>query len=145
MPKLSRRRSNDSPQESWRIFYGDVSVGWIGLRSGVPSNANQWGWRCGFYPGMERGQHRDGSAPTFELARRRFLSAWSQTLPTLHEAAFKAYRREHAFHKWRRRMWDEGLKMPTQLASGRSECFCGVAINLKNTEQHVYKKHMDPK
>jgi hypothetical protein len=40
---------------------------------------------------------------------------------------------------------DEGLKMPTQLASGRSKCFCGAEINLENTEQHVYKKHMDLK
>ena len=35
--------------------------------------------------------------------------------------------------------------MPTQLAGGQSKCFCGAAINLKNTEQHVYKKHMDLK
>jgi hypothetical protein len=96
MSKLCRRRSKDSLQESWQIFYGDVPVGWIGIRSGVSGNANQWGWKCGFYPGMEPGQHRDGSASTFEQARRRFLSAWRQTLPTLDEAAFEPYRREHA-------------------------------------------------
>ena len=143
MPSLTRRRSNDIPQDSWRIFYGDVPVGWIGIRSGVPVNVAQWGWRCGFYPGMEPGQHRDGSANTFRSARAAFLFAWRQVLPSLGEANFEAYRREHAFHRWRRRMWDEGLKMPTQLASGQSKCFCGVAINLENTEQHVYRKHMD--
>jgi hypothetical protein len=145
MPSLTRRRSNDIPQDSWRIFYGDVPVGWIGIRSGVPVNVAQWGWRCGFYPGMEPGQHRDGSANTFRSARAAFLFAWRQVLPHLGEANFEAYRREHAFHKWRRRMWDEGLKMPTQLASGQSKCFCGAAINLENTEQHVYEKHMDLK
>jgi hypothetical protein len=92
MSKLSRRRSKDSPQESRQIFYGDVPVGWIGVRSGVPTKAHQWGWKCGFYPGMEAGQHRDGSATSFKLARRHFLSVWRQILPTLDGAAFEAYR-----------------------------------------------------
>ena len=69
---------------------------------------------------MEPGQHRDGSANTFRSARAAFLFAWRQVLPSLAEANFEAYRREYAFHKWRRRMWDEGLKLPTQLASGQS-------------------------
>ncbi len=94
---------------------------------------------------MEPGQHRDGSAATFKGARAAFLFAWRQVLQSLGKANFEAYRREHAFQKWRHRMWSEGLKMPTQLASGRSKCFCGAAINLENTEQHVCKKHMDLK
>jgi hypothetical protein len=40
-------------------------------------------------------------------------------------------------------MWKEGRKLPAQLASGRSECFCGAPIDLGNTEEHVYKAHMD--
>ena len=143
MLNLTRRRSNDSPQESWRIFYGDVPVGWIGIRSGVPVGVARWGWRCGFYPGMEQGRYRDGSAATFKGARAAFLFAWRQVLQSLGKANFEAYRRDQPFHKWRHRMWSEGLKMPTQLASGRSKCFCGAAINLENTEQHVYRKHMD--
>ncbi len=145
MSKLSRRRSKDSPQESWRILYGDVPIGWIGIRAGVPTGADQWGWKCGFYPGMEPGTHRDGSEPTFEQARRKFLFAWRQILPTLDDATFEAYRRSRAFHKWKYRMWNEGQQLPTQLASGRSKCFCGAAIDLENTSQHVYEAHMDLK
>jgi len=145
MPALTRRRSNDSPQESWHIFYGDVPVGWIGIRSGVPVGLDLWGWRCGFSPGMEPGQQCDGSAATFKSARTAFLFAWRHVLPHLGEANFEAFRRDRAFHKWKRRMWDEGVKLPTQLASGRSKCFCGAAINLENTEQHVYEKHMATK
>jgi hypothetical protein len=48
-------------------------------------------------------------------------------------------------HRLMPRMWDEGVKLPTQSASGESKCFCGAAINLENTEQHVYKKQMDLK
>jgi hypothetical protein len=135
MPNLTRRRANDSPQESWRIFYDDVPVGWIGIRSGVPVGVARWGWRCGFYPGMEPAQHRDGSAATFKGARAAFLFAWRQVLQSLGKANFEAYRREHAFPQVEATHVGRG----PEIASGRSKCFCGAAINLENTEQHVYK------
>jgi hypothetical protein len=50
MPVLTRRRSKDAHAESWQIFYGDVQVGTIGIRAGVPVDVDQWGWSCGFYP-----------------------------------------------------------------------------------------------
>jgi hypothetical protein len=39
MPALTRRRDPDASRESWRIFYGDVHVGTIGIRAGIPVNA----------------------------------------------------------------------------------------------------------
>jgi hypothetical protein len=36
MPALTRRRSKDARAEGWPIFYGDVQVGTIGIRAGVP-------------------------------------------------------------------------------------------------------------
>jgi hypothetical protein len=67
MPTLTRRRhQSSSGQEVWRIRYGDVQVGMIAERSGVPVDADQWGWACGFYPGVEPAQHRQGSAATFD-------------------------------------------------------------------------------
>ena len=41
MPALIRRRSKDAHAESWQIFYGDVQVGTIGKRSGVPVDVDQ--------------------------------------------------------------------------------------------------------
>ena len=41
MPALTRRRSKDAPAESWQIFYGDVQVGTIGIRAGVPVDVDQ--------------------------------------------------------------------------------------------------------
>ena len=46
MPALTRRREKDRHQESWRIYFGDVQVGWIGERAGVPKGVDQWGWSC---------------------------------------------------------------------------------------------------
>ena len=51
MPVLTRRRTPDARQESWQVYYGDVRVGTIAMRSGNPTDTYSWGWRCGFYPG----------------------------------------------------------------------------------------------
>jgi hypothetical protein len=49
MVMLTRRRDPDAGQESWLVYYGDVHVGTIGVRSGIPHDQVPWGWRCGFY------------------------------------------------------------------------------------------------
>jgi hypothetical protein len=72
MPSLTRRRSDDTHRESWVVYYGDVPVGTIGKRAGVPVKVDQWGWSCGFYPGLHPGQHQYGSAEDFEAARAGF-------------------------------------------------------------------------
>src|SRR5260370_11632558 len=66
MPALTRRRAKDAHQECWHIFYGDVHVGTITERAGVPHDVDQWGWDCGFYPVTHRLEHADGTAVTLE-------------------------------------------------------------------------------
>ena len=44
MPALTRRRSTDAPDECWHVFYGDVRVGTIALRTGMPPGEDPWGW-----------------------------------------------------------------------------------------------------
>ena len=44
MPVLTRRRSRDARQEVWHVFYGDVRVGLLGERAGVPVDVDQWGF-----------------------------------------------------------------------------------------------------
>jgi hypothetical protein len=39
-------------------------------------------------------------------------------------------------------MWDAGLKLPTQVADGRSTCFCGAAIGIADTESYVSAEHI---
>ena len=63
MPALTRRRSKGRHAESWQIFYGDVQIGTIGIRAGVPVDVDQWGWSCGFYPRSHPLEH--GTAGTF--------------------------------------------------------------------------------
>jgi len=108
MPALTRRRIPNDHSEVWRIFYGDIPVGTIGIRSGVPVNVDQWGWSCGFSPGLNPGQHQDGSAASFDLARAAFEETWNALLPQILESAFDEYRRHRAFQSWKRRMWAEG-------------------------------------
>jgi hypothetical protein len=76
MPQLTRRRSPDAPEECWHVFYGDVRVGTIAIRSGIPHDEDPWEWNCGFYPGSHPGEHRSGTAATFDEARAEFERAW---------------------------------------------------------------------
>jgi hypothetical protein len=92
---LTRRRDPDANAESWRIYYGDVRIGWIGLRAGVAVDVDQWGWSL--YPGTEPDQHSGGTAQTFKAARAAFRKAWRELLPTLTEANFQTWRYQRDF------------------------------------------------
>jgi hypothetical protein len=67
MHALTRRRDREAHAESWHVYYGDVRVGTIGMRAGVPVDADQWALRLlsghGQSPTSKRhGQHVQGSA-----------------------------------------------------------------------------------
>jgi hypothetical protein len=141
MPALSRRRDPDAREECWLIHYGDVHVGTIRLRTGCPVDVDQWTWSCGFYPGSHRGEHEDGTAVDFEQARAAFEAAWLRILPTQTEADFQAWRDERDSTAWKYAMWDAGMRMPTQMPSGRSRCFCGAEIDIRGVEDHVRAAH----
>ncbi|SHH20073.1 hypothetical protein [Bradyrhizobium erythrophlei] len=141
MPALTRRRYPER-QDCWHVYYGDVHVGTIAIRAGVPVDVDRWGWDCGFYPPSHHGRHVDGTAETFEQARADFEAAWREYLPKCSEADFEEYRRERARTAWKYRMWGKGCRMPTQSTDGRSRCFCGEPIDIAGVDQHVYAAHM---
>ena len=58
MPALPRRPDPDANDETWLIHYGDIHVGAIGMRTGVPTNVDQWSWAIGFHPASHRGLRR---------------------------------------------------------------------------------------
>jgi len=142
MPTLTRRRTADSHRKTWHIYYGDVRVGAIGERAGVPVHGDQWGWSCGFYPGLEPRQHRCGTAATFEAARLGFEADWNTLLAEIPQGAFEQYRHHRALHTWKETMWAAGLPLPTQVASGRSQCYCGAEIDVRSVDQHIDAEHM---
>ncbi len=72
---LTRRRDPDAAHEGWLIYYGDVLVGMIAIRSGNPTKTDPWSWTCGFYPGSRPGECTMGTAATFEQARAAFEAA----------------------------------------------------------------------
>jgi hypothetical protein len=91
MSALTRRRDPEAHQEVWHGDYGDVRVGTIGERAGVPVDVEPWGWSCGFYPGVEPDGYQSGTARSFKAARTAFRKAWRELLPTLREADFEAW------------------------------------------------------
>jgi hypothetical protein len=139
MTDLTRRRDRTSRQETWRIYYGDVRVGTISQHVGA-QGVNDWGWSCGFYPGMEP-PHHEGAEATFELARAAFEKCWQRTLPTLTQAQFDKWRFNRDSTAWKYAMWDARLKMPTQTQDGRARCFCGADITIASTDAHIRAAH----
>jgi hypothetical protein len=125
MNVLTRRRSRDAQQERWHIYFGDVRVGSVGIRAGVPIDVDQWGWNCGFYPGVEPAGHQDGTARSFKAARRDFMAAWRSLLPKLTDADFDAWRAQRDWTARKYAMWERGEKMPSQIPSSLMRCACG--------------------
>jgi hypothetical protein len=76
MPALTRRRSKDPREECWHVYYGDVRVGTIAIRSGNPADTEPWACICGFYPGSHPRECTSGTAASFDEARLAFESAW---------------------------------------------------------------------
>jgi len=141
MPELTRRPDNDPHRKGWNVYFGDVRVGQIGIRAGVPVDSEQWGWSCGFYPGCDPGQHYNGATDTLEEARAEFEAAWARLLPTRSELHFELWRRNRDWTAWKYRMHDEHLPLPTQRTDGRSRCFCGAEITNRSLDGHVHEFH----
>ena len=112
-------------------------------RSDNPTDGDQWTWHCGFYPGSNPGDATNGTAINFDAARAAFESAWSVFLSKRTGADFLEYRRYRASDAWKRAMWDPGCKLPTQVADGRSRCFCGTEIGIANMDQHINAAHLE--
>lgn len=111
MPELTRRQNLDHP-DCWHIHFGDVRIGTISKAVGTPNNETQWRWICGFYPGCEPGEYRNGSEPDFERARAAFEAAWRALSATRTEADYQAYRDDRDWHARKYAAWDRGEKVP---------------------------------
>jgi hypothetical protein len=111
MPVLTRRRSEDHREECWHVYYGDVHVGTIAIRVGVPYHEDPWGWICGFYPGSEPGEYTDGTAVTFDKARADFERAWKVFLSKRTEADFQAWRDQRDWTERKYAMWERGERL----------------------------------
>jgi hypothetical protein len=143
MPELTRRRSTDAREECWHVYYGDIHVGTIALRSGAPVDVDQWGWILGFYPGTEVGEYRDGTAETFNLARADFEAAWKALLPTLADAHFQRWRDARDWTTKKYAMWERGELLPSQKPNSWMGCPCGERFDSHDPAgSYVHRRHI---
>jgi hypothetical protein len=141
MPVLIRRRYRER-QNCWHVYYGDVHVGTIAERSGVPVDVDQWGWSCGFYPGIHPRQHRYGTGTDFAEARAGFEADWSDLSPEIPEDAFEEWRHQCDFTVRKYAAWDRG-EFPSRVASSIMTCVCGTAFDShKPAESYDHRVHM---
>jgi hypothetical protein len=123
MTELTTRRRDPERPDCWHVYYGNVRIGVIAIRPGVPVDVDQWGWQCGFYPPSHRGRHIEDTAANLDQARTDFKVAWERYLKQCSEADFEEYRRQRASTAWKYAMHDARLPLPTQSANGRVRCF----------------------
>ena len=135
MPQLTRRRSPDAPEECWHVFYGDVRVGVIALRTDMPPGEDPWGWSCGFYPGAHPRECTDGTAATFDEARAEFEDAWRVFLSRRTEADLQAWRDQRDWTTRKYAMWQAGERLSSQKPSSLMKCPCGQVFDSHRLEQ----------
>jgi hypothetical protein len=97
MPALTRRHLKRP--HCWHVYYGDVQVGSIGMRSAVPNEVEQWSWTCGF--DSQRFRITKGTAPTFALALAELEEAWQAYLPGPIDADIVEPQRHRAWTTWK--------------------------------------------
>jgi hypothetical protein len=145
MPALTRRAVDNAHQETWHVYYGDIHIGAIAERAGVPKDVEQWEWNVGFFPRSHRGHSESGTAASFREARADFERAWDRYLIECTAQDFTDFRRQRDWTAWKYRMRDEGCLMPGQVPqTGVSRCFCGTEITLETTDRHVIESHSLP-
>jgi len=143
---LTRCRYPERP-DCWHVYFGDVHVGAITRRSGVPFDADQWGWICGFYPGSEPGEHLSGTAAIFEQARADFEPAWQRFSAKRTEADYRAWRDSRDWHARKYKMWAAGELLPSQKPNTMMRCPCGERFDSHDPagsyvhRQHIYEAH----
>jgi hypothetical protein len=125
------------------VYYGDVHIGAISRRVGVPVDVDQWSWILGFYPGTDADQYRDGTAATFEEARAEFEAAWKDLLPTLTEANFQRWRDQEDWTTRKYAMWERGELMPEQKPNTMMRCPCRVTFDSHEPAgSYVHRQHI---
>jgi hypothetical protein len=139
MPELTRRRYPERPG-CWHVYYGDVRVGTIAVRVGIPHDEDRWGWDCGFYPGSEPGEQTNGTGATFDEARESFEEAWRLFSAKRTEPDYQAWRDQRDWTARKYAMWERGERMPSQEPNSLMRCPCGETFDshtLAHTLIHV--------
>jgi hypothetical protein len=105
---------------------------------GNPNAAPRWQWRCGFYPGSEPGERKNGTAASFEATRSAFLAAWPVFLSNRTDADFQEWRDQRdrtAARKYA--LWDAGERLPSQRPNSMMRCTSGKAFDGHRLEENL--------
>jgi hypothetical protein len=140
MPELTRRRDPEAPDECWHVYHGDVRVGTIAKRVGIPFDEELWGWLCGFYPGCHPRERTDGTAATFNQARTEFEEAWQVFLSNRTEATSPNGAINGIGSRGNMPCGRRGEKLPSQRPNTMMRCPCGETFDghrLEHTVIHV--------
>jgi len=123
----------DAKQECPQIFYGDVRLGTIAKRIGIPNDQPRWGWSCGFYPGSDPGDCTNGSAATFLRAISRLPGA---SVCQSDRGDFQERDQQESTER-KYTMRTQGERMPSQKPTSLIRCTCAQVFDTHRLEETV--------
>src|SRR6266550_6681351 len=140
MPALTRRRSPDAPDECWHVYYGDVRVGTIALRTGMPPGEDPGAGPAASMPAPIRenaptAPRPRSTGPALISRRRGGCSCRTGGRPIFRRGATSGIGRRVSM-----RCGNEAKRMPTQRPGSLMRCPCGEIFNshlLEHTLIHV--------
>jgi hypothetical protein len=135
LPALTRRRYPER-HDCWHVYYGDVHVGTIAPRTGVPHDEDPWGWSCGF---ASRGMHQR-IGRNFRPGARRLRSRMARVSVEADESRFSGVARRAGLDRAQICHVAAGERLPSQKPSSLMTCPCGEVFDshrLEHTLIHV--------
>ena len=106
------------------------------------TDVDQWGWSCGFH-GLNPGQHRYGTAATFDEARAGFEADWQTLQPEIPKDAFDEWRHDRKINAEIRAKRDRGEKLDSEIPSSIMRCICGIRFDShKPAESYDHRQHL---
>jgi hypothetical protein len=134
MPALTRRRYPERA-DCWHVYYGEVHVGTIAKRTGVPPDEDPWGWSCGFYPGSHPGGMHERIGRNFRPGPRRLRSRVAGVSGEADGRRFSGWRDARDWTARKYAMWERGERLPSQKPSSLMTCPCGEVFDSHRPEQ----------
>jgi hypothetical protein len=115
MPELTRRGSPDAPDECWHVFYGDVRVGTIALRTGMPPGKVLGAGHAASIPAAIPANARTAPRPRSPRPAPTSRQRGGYFCQNRTEADFQAWRDQRDWTAEKYRRFDRGERMPPDL------------------------------
>jgi hypothetical protein len=120
----------DAREECWHVYYGDVHVGTIAIRTGIPFDED-----LRLLSGQRAGRViRTGPQPPSTMLAPISKPHGAYFRPSEPRGDYQAYRGARDWHARKYAMWEAGERLPSQKFSSLRICPCGEIFDSHRPE-----------